>query len=149
MSGATPSALPYSDVIKVRFSDVDAQGHLYFANYLVYADEVLSFYMEELGYSAMNPQQAPCFIFAVNIHCDYIDEVKAYDDVRVCVGYSRLGNSSAEASFELYNSANDVLLARGGMTHVYVDKDTRKSTPIPSAYKAAIIERQPELGEGS
>ena len=41
--------LPFSQVMPVRFSDLDAQGHLYFANYLVYGDEVVSKYMEELG----------------------------------------------------------------------------------------------------
>ena len=42
------SQLPFSDNVKVRFRDLDAQGHLYFANYLVYGDEVLGAYMEEL-----------------------------------------------------------------------------------------------------
>ncbi|MEH6517214.1 MAG: thioesterase family protein [Halioglobus sp.] len=146
MAGNTMSTLPHSDIMKVRFSDVDAQGHLYFANYMVFADEILGFYMEELGYSGMNPQQAPCFIFTVKINCEYVDEVKAFDNVRVYVGYSRLGNSSADAAFELYNDATDTLLARGGLTQVYVDKDTRKSTPIPPNFRAAIISRQPELG---
>ena len=141
----TPLNLPYSSVIKVRYSDTDAQGHLYFANYLVYADEVLGFYMEELGYSGMNPLDAPCFIFTVNLNCDYIDDVRAYDDVRVRVGYVRLGNSSADAGFELYNDATDALLARGSITQVYVDKETRRSTAIPASFRAAIVERQPEL----
>jgi acyl-CoA thioester hydrolase len=148
MAGNNPSTLPYSDIMTVRFSDVDAQGHLYFANYMVFADEILCFYMEELGYSGMNPQQAPCYIFTVNINCEYVDEVKAFDNVRVCVGYSRLGNSSADAAFELYNDATDTLLARGGLTQVYVDKDTRKSTPIPPELRAAIVARQPELVAG-
>lgn len=148
MAGNTMSPLPHSDIMKVRFSDVDAQGHLYFANYMVFADEILGFYMEELGYSGMSPQQAPCFIFTVNINCEYVEEVKAFDNVRVCVGYSRLGNSSADAAFELYNDATDNLLARGGLTQVFVDKDSRKSTPIPPKFRAAIIARQPELGTG-
>lgn len=104
--------LPFSDLVRVRFSDTDAQGHLYFANYLVYADEVVGHYMEELGFSAMNPGEAPCFIFTVNLNCSYLDECKAFDTVRVCVGYSRLGNSSADVSFELYNDASGTLLAR-------------------------------------
>lgn len=146
MSAAdTPLNLPYSNVVKVRYRDTDAQGHLYFANYLVYADEVLGFYMEELGYSWTNPQDAPCFIFTVNLNCDYIDDVRVYDDVRVCVGYTRLGNSSADAGFELYNDANNTLLARGSITQVYVDRDTRRSTAIPASLRAAILARQPDL----
>ena len=143
---AAASALPYSDTIRVRFSDTDAQGHLYFANYMVYADEVAGFYMEELGYSAMNPREAPCYIFTVNIHCEFIAECKAFDTVRVFVGYSRLGRSSADLAFELYNDATGVALARGSITQVFTDKETRKSSAIPPAFRDAIVARQPELG---
>jgi acyl-CoA thioester hydrolase len=139
------NALPFSDIVKVRFSDTDSQGHLYFANYLVYADEVAGYYMEELGFSAMNPRDAPCFIFTVNINCDYLDECKAFDDVRVEVGYSRLGNSSADVAFELYRAHDNVQLAKGSLTQVFVDKETRKAAGIPESFRKAIIARQPDL----
>ena len=127
--GAAPetSELPFSDTVRVRFSDTDAQGHLYFANYLVYADEVAGYYMEELGFSAMNPQQAPCFIFTVDLQCEYLGECKAFDTVRVHVGYSRLGNSSADISFELFNDQSSMLLARGSFTQVFTN--TMSSIP--------------------
>lgn len=139
------SELPFSDTLRVRFSDTDAQGHLYFANYLVYADEVAGFYMEDLGFSAMNPLDAPCFIFTVNLSCRYIDECKAFATVRVFVGYSRLGNSSADIRFELYNDSTGAQLAEGSFTQVFTDKTTRKSTPVPAAFRSAIVARQPEL----
>lgn len=139
------SELPYSDTVRVRFSDTDAQGHLYFANYLVYADEVVGHYMEELGFSAMDPARAPCFIFTVNLHCSYHGECRAFDTVKVSVGYSRLGNSSADVSFELHNDATGTLLASGGLTQVFTDKETRKSTPIPAPFRSAILARQAEF----
>ena len=61
------SQLPFSEIVKVRYSDLDAQGHLYFANYLVFGDEVLGAYMEQLGLSIMDPLSAPCLIFTVNM----------------------------------------------------------------------------------
>lgn len=137
--------LPYSDTITVRFSDMDAQGHLYFANYMVYADEVLGFYMEELGLGAMNPQTAPCLIFTVNIQCEYVSEIGANGKVRVDVGYARLGNSSADAVFELYDNSDNTLLAKGGLTQVFVDPKTRKSMPIPPFFRDGILKRQPNL----
>ena len=139
------TALPFSEIVKVRFSDTDSQGHLYFANYLVYADEVAGYYMEALGFSAMNPQNAPCFIFTVNISCDYLDECKAFDDVRVEVGYSRLGNSSADVAFELYRAHDNVQLAKGSLTQVFVEKESRKAAGIPESFRKAIISRQPDL----
>ncbi len=137
--------LPYSDDVRVRFRDTDAQGHLYFANYLVYADEVAGHYMDALGMGAMNPQAAGVFFFTVNINCDYLDECKAHDVVTVHVGYSRLGNSSAQVVFTLTEKAGQRLLARGSLTQVFVDPKTRKPIPIPDAFRSAIVARQPEL----
>jgi len=139
------SPLPFSDSVTVRFRDLDAQGHLYFANYLVYGDEVLGAYMEALGLDIMDPLVAPCLIFTVNIHCDYLNEIGGNSEVRVAVGYSRLGKSSADAVFELYNSADGTLLAKGGVTQVFVDPKTRKSIPIPTFYRANVLKRQPLL----
>ncbi|MEP0201577.1 MAG: thioesterase family protein [Halioglobus sp.] len=139
------SALPYSEIIKVRFRDTDSQGHLYFANYLVFADEITGFYMSQLGYNASNPGDVPCYIFTVNLNCDYLDECKALDEIRVFTGYTRLGNSSAEVAFELYRESDDVMLSKGSFTQVFVDKSTRKSCPIPTAFRASVIARQPEL----
>ncbi|MGI9324124.1 MAG: acyl-CoA thioesterase [Pseudomonadales bacterium] len=136
---------PFCNVLKVRFSDLDPQGHLYFANYMVYADEVLTNYMEELGFDATKPHKTQCLIFTVNIHCDYLDEIAGNSEVRVNVGYSRLGNSSADAAFELYDNAAGTVLAKGGLTQVFVDPQTRKSTLIPSLFRAAILKRQPGL----
>jgi len=143
------STLPYSNTMLVRFSDTDAQGHLYFANYLIYADEIAGFYMEELGLSAMNPQAAPCFIFTVNINCDYLGECRAYETVEVRLGYTRLGGSSADLAFELYADQGNRLLARGSITQVFADKDTRRPTPIPADFRAAILARQPALLAGA
>ena len=139
------SQLPFSEVVKIRFRDLDAQGHLYFANYLVYGDEVLGAYMEELGLNIMDPLVAPCLIFTVNIRCDYLNEIGGNSEVRVAVGYSRLGNSSADAEFELYNSGDGTLLAKGGLTQVFVDPKTRKSISIPAFYKTNILKLQPNL----
>lgn len=135
----------FSDTLRVRYSDTDAQGHLYFANYLVYADEVAGHYMADLGYDAMRPQDAPALIFTVNVNCDFVGECKSSDRVRVAVGYRRLGNSSAEVAWEIRLEETDAVLARGSITQVFVDHETRRSCPIPPSFRAAILSRQPDL----
>jgi acyl-CoA thioester hydrolase len=146
LSSTIDSQLPFSEVVKIRYRDLDAQGHLYFANYLVYGDEVLGAYMEKLGLNIMDPLTAPCFIFTVNIHCDYHNEIGGNSEIAVYVGYGRLGKSSADAVFELYDNANGLLLAKGGLTQVFVDPKTRQSMPIPTFYRENIIEQQKALG---
>jgi acyl-CoA thioester hydrolase len=56
-----------------------------------------------------------------------------------------LGKSSADAVFELYDNANGLLLAKGGLTQVFVDPKTRQSMPIPEFYRKNIIEQQKGL----
>ena len=141
------SDLPFSNSVVVRYSDTDAQGHLYFANYLVYADEVTAEYMEDIGLD-VDPVTGPCYVFTVNLKCEYSGECGYRDRVRVATGYAALGNSSATIRFELRNDVTDELLASGSFTQVYVDKDTRKSCPIPDSYRSSILARQPELANG-
>ena len=146
MRATIDSQLPFSEIVKIRYSDLDAQGHLYFANYLVFGDEVLGAYMEQLGLNIMDPLKAPCLIFTVNIYCDYVNEISGNSEIAVYAGYGRLGTSSADAVFELYNNTDGLLLAKGGLTQVFVDPETRQSMPIPVFYRENVIERQASLG---
>ena len=139
-------SLPYSTTMKVRYRDADLQGHLYFANYLVLADEAMSGYWASLGWSIQDTEAVPCLTFAVNANIDWLSECLAFDEVDVRVGFSRLGNSSADTRFELHNVRTGDLAARGHFTHVFVDKSTRCSCPIPVDLRSAIVARQPELG---
>ena len=41
---------PYSGVQKIRFADTDANGHAYFATYLVLADEASADMWADLGW---------------------------------------------------------------------------------------------------
>ena len=42
----------YTGQIKVRFADTDANGHTYYGSSLVLADEVVSEYLERVGWNA-------------------------------------------------------------------------------------------------
>ena len=137
--------LPFRKNMKVRYSDSDQQGHLYFANYLIYADEVACCFMEDLGFSAFNVEEAPCFLFTVNVNCDYLGECASGDEVEVRVGYSRIGKSSADVAFELYLGSTSHALAKGTFTQVFVDKESRKSCDIPAFFRTAIFSCQPDL----
>lgn len=137
--------LPYSDTIKVRFRDLDAQGHLYFANYLVYADEVLGTYMEKLGLDIMDPLNTQCLIFTVNLQCEYLNEILGGSEVAVSVGYNRLGKSSADAIFEIYDADSGDLMSKGSFTQVFVDPKTRKSMLIPGFYRDGVLKNQPYI----
>ncbi len=140
---------PFSQVMRVRYRDTDAQGHLYFANYMVYADEVAGEFMTDLGHDWSSDAAGSMLVFTANINCDYHGECKFGDAVRVSVAYRRLGRSSAELGFALHMEDGGAALASGTITQVFVDPQTRRSCPIPGAIRAAVLQRQPELASAS
>ena len=36
--------------VRVRYADTDAQGHVFFSNYLIYFDQGLTDYLKAIGY---------------------------------------------------------------------------------------------------
>ncbi|EED32290.1 putative thioesterase [gamma proteobacterium NOR5-3] len=128
----------FQETLRVRFRDTDAQGHMFFANYLVFADEVAGNYMREFGFDWSNPEGLPCYVFTANASCDYLHECHAGDDVIVEVAYERIGNTSATLGFSLTRVSDSVALAKGSFAQVFVDRKTRKPTPVPEVVRAML-----------
>ena len=135
----------YRGTIKVRFADTDANGHAFFANYLVFADEVLGEYWGELGLDVADVVGQDFLTFTVNANIDFLGESLAGDTLEVEVQTERMGNSSLVTGFVMRNLRTKEITGRGSFTYVFVDKKTRKSCPIPAHFRAALIERHPEL----
>ena len=65
---------PYRGTIKVRFADTDANGHAFFGNYFVFADEVLGDYWAELGWDVSDVVNQEYLTFTVNANMDFLGE---------------------------------------------------------------------------
>ncbi len=141
-------SFPYTGSIKVRFADTDANGHAYFGSYLVLADEVVSEYWADLGWDFNNIHHQPTLTFMVNSNVDFVSECLPADVLDVGVGFTRIGRSSLTLEYEMTNRRTGELAAKGSFTNVFVEKATRKSCPIPAAFRARLVARQPELETG-
>jgi len=135
----------FRGTIKVRFADTDANGHAFFANYLVFADEVLGEYWNELGLNVSDVVGPDFLTFTVNANIDFLGESLAGDTLDVEVKSERVGNSSVVIGFAIRNLRTEEMTGRGSFTYVFVDKIARKSRPIPADFRAALLERHPEL----
>ena len=65
--------------------------------------------------------------------------------VEVEVTAERVGNSSIVIGFKMRNIRTEETAGRGSFTYVFVDKQTRKSRPMPADFKASVLARHPEL----
>ena len=132
--------MSYSETLRVRYRDTDAQGHMFFANYLVFADEVAGNYMRTLGFDWSDTGNLPTYVFTVNANCDYLNECLAGEEVEVTVAYTRIGNTSATMSFSLKRHGDGVELAKGSFAQVFVDRATRRPTAVPQNVREAVEE---------
>ena len=80
---------PYRGHIKVRFADTDANGHAFFGNYFVFADEVLGEYWQELGLDVADVVNPDFLTFTVNANMDFLGESLAGDTLEVEVAAER------------------------------------------------------------
>ena len=136
---------PYRGNIKVRFADTDANGHAFFGNYFVFADEVLGEYWSELGLDVADVVNPDFLTFTVNANMDFLGESLAGDTLEVKVAAERVGNSSSVLGFSMQNLRTEEMAGKGSFTYVFVDKATRKSCAIPVDFKASVLARHPEL----
>jgi acyl-CoA thioester hydrolase len=111
---------------------------MFFANYLVFADEVAGNYMRELGFDWSDTENLPCFVFTANASCDYLHECLSGDEVCVEVAYERIGNTSATLGFSLTRVSDNIALAKGSFAQVFVDRETRKPIPVPPTVRGAF-----------
>lgn len=123
--------------MRVRFRDTDPQGHVYFANYLVFCDEAWGAYMRHIGLPYQDLARYGVDTFYVNARCEYQGSAKYEDDLHIETHVSRIGTSSITTEFTVRNDRGDTL-ATASLTSVCVDSATRKVTPVPNAFRDRV-----------
>lgn len=129
----------FSVPIKVRFSETDALGHLNNVSYIAYFEQGRLDYFESLGvmHDLLDPRGERAVVTA-DIECHYLAQVFYGQPLRMYVKTARMGTSSLDLHYALWNEATGQMaaVARGAL--VMIDRRTGKSTPIPEAIKEAI-----------
>ena len=133
------SSFRFSVPIKVRFSETDALGHLNNVFYIAYFEQGRLDYFEALGVMGdlLDPH-SECAVVAADIECHYLAQVFYGQPLRLYVKTARIGTSSLDLHYALWNEATSQMaaVARGAL--VMIDRRTGKSTPIPDSIKEAI-----------
>jgi acyl-CoA thioester hydrolase len=135
--------------LRVRYADTDAQGHVYFANHLTFADEGLSAWMRHIGWSYDVVQAAGVdFVFA-DAHARYRDRALFEEVLHVHVGPQRVGNTSIVHRFEIVRAADGGLLVEGELVQVCLAMPSREKARVPEALREAINVHGGVLGGGA
>jgi acyl-CoA thioester hydrolase len=126
----------YSSLMRVGFSDTDAQGIVYYGRYLPYFDTARVEYHRHLELLRTRPQERE-FVMRANT-IEYLAPASFDDLIEVFIRVSRVGRTSLTYEFAAYKVENDLLMVTAQQTLVLVDLDERKACPIPDWYREKI-----------
>jgi len=127
----------FSHHLGVRFADTDAQGHVFFANYLTFFDETLTQYMRAIGCPWQRMIEFGVDIVYAESRCTHRGRSFFEDQLRIEGRISRIGTSSVVSRYRVYREETS-LVAEGQLVSVCIQRETKLNTPCPAELREAV-----------
>ena len=122
--------------IQTRWADNDLYGHVSNVTYYSYFDTAANALL--IQHAGFDPRTSPHIGLVVNSCCQFNQELSYPEVIEVGVSIAKLGGSSLTYDLAIFKQGNDQAAAQGSFVHVFVDRHTRKSTPISNEMRDAL-----------
>jgi acyl-CoA thioester hydrolase len=132
----TRDAYRHYQKIPTRWMDNDVYGHVNNVVYYSYFDTVVNQYLIEQG--VLDIGKSAVIGLVVETQCEYFASIAFPDVVHAGLRVAKLGNSSVRYEIGLFRNEERSAAAQGHFVHVYVDRTSRRSTPLPADFRAAL-----------
>ena len=119
--------------IATRWSDNDAYGHLNNIVYYSLFDSAVNTILIEAG--LLDPATSPIVGLVVESNCRYYSSLTYPEPAEVGVAVEHLGRSSVRYHLAVFRAGASHAVAAGRYTHVYVDRQTSRPSPIPVGHR--------------
>lgn len=131
--------------IRVPFSDVDSSGRIHFTAMLRYMENAEHELVRSLGFPRATTLQDIGFP-RVHIECDYLQAIGYDDQLTIEARVEHVGRSSWTVAFTAHlveSKGKEVqgegeIAARGRMTMVAIDLQTRRARVLPDDLRGAL-----------
>ena len=122
--------------IPTRWMDNDVYGHVNNTVYYSYFDTVINAYLIERG--VLDYAAGATIGLAVENGCRYRRSLEFPMVIAAGLRVGKLGNSSVRYEVGLFAPEEDEPAAEGFFVHVFVDRQTRRPTPITGSLRDAL-----------
>lgn len=122
--------------LSTRWMDNDVYGHVNNVTYYSYFDTIANNYLIEQG--GLNIQTSPHIGYIVKSDCSYFSSVAFPEKIEGAFRVNRIGNSSVEYGVAIFKEGQGDACAYGTMTHVFVDRKTKKPVKIVGQMLTAL-----------
>lgn len=129
-------AYPYWSQVPTRWNDNDVYGHVNNTVHYAAMDTVINRWMIEQG--VLDIGGGVSIGLCVESGCRYLAEVEYPDVLAVGLRIAKLGTSSVVWEVGLLRARDDLPVAEGRFVHVFVDRATRRPSPISQPMRRAM-----------
>ena len=126
---------PHTVELTTRWTDNDVYGHVNNATFYSYFDSVANSYLIEAG--GLDIHGGDVIGLVVESGCKYHAPAEYPARLRVGLRVDRLGDRSVTYGLAVFSDGPDAV-ADGYFSHVFVDRQTRRPTAIPTNVRAAL-----------
>ena len=134
--GTTRESYRQFDAIGTRWMDNDVYGHVNNVVYYSYFDTAINRFLVEQG--GLDIAAGAVIGLCVESHCKYARPVAFPDALEAGIRVEHLGRSSVRYGIGIFVAGQEAPVAEGWFVHVFVDRATRKPTPIPDGIREAL-----------
>ena len=136
MRDAPRGDYPHFLEIPTRWMDNDAYQHVNNVVYYSFFDTAVNRFLIDRGVLDIHADKIVGLV--VDTGCSYFSSIAFPDTVHVGVRVAKLGNSSVRYELALYRNDEERPAAAGHFVHVYVERESNRSVPIPDAVRAVL-----------
>jgi acyl-CoA thioester hydrolase len=136
MRDAPRSSFPHCLAIPTRWMDNDVYGHVNNVVYYSYFDTAVNQFLIERG--VLDIHKGEVVGFVVDSGCAYFSSISFPDLVHAGIRVAKLGNSSVRYEIALYRNDDALPCAVGHFVHVYVERASNRSVPIPAPVRDVL-----------
>jgi acyl-CoA thioester hydrolase len=122
--------------IPTRWMDNDVYGHLNNVVYYAYFDTVINRYLIEEG--GLDLASGETIGLCVESHCAYTRPIAFPDAIDAGLRVDHLGRLSVRYEIGIFARDEQEVSAHGWFVHVFVDRATRRPSPLPETFRAAL-----------
>jgi acyl-CoA thioester hydrolase len=122
--------------IPTRWMDNDAYGHVNNVAYYSYFDTAVNEHLIRAG--GLDIERSKTIGLVVETACRFHKPLSFPDVIDAGLRVAKLGNSSVKYEIALFRQGEDEPVASGHFVHVWVDRASRRPTPVPASVRSAL-----------
>jgi acyl-CoA thioester hydrolase len=130
---------PFRHRLRVRWSECDLQGVVFYPQYLAYLDHTVT----ELWRAAIGPYTEMIPVHGVDMvvaeaGMRYRGSARFDDELEIAATLTRLGRTSITTAFRIERLSDAALLTEAELRHVFVDPHDLQKREMPDGVRAGL-----------